>query len=124
VNLNVAAGAAVAAVNPAILGTVKLSTGNTTNPDYSRSPTYTTVANVPMQVQPVSPGLMAQLASLNIQGVMKRVYVNMDVEGIERVLSKGGDLLIFSGQTWKVVHPLEEWSTGWSCVIVSLQDGA
>lgn len=124
-NLHAVAGPAVAVVNPTILGTLKVSTGNTTNADFSRTPTYATYANIPMQVQALSGEEIRHVDALNIQGVVRSVWMNGNVEGLDRAAGKGGDLLVFNGQTWLVVAVSETWdASGWCHVIVKLQDGS
>ena len=66
-----------------------------------------------------------RLYALDIQGVLRAAYIQGNVEGINRVRGKGGDLLTFNGETWLVVVVLETWDTpGWCKVAINLQTAA
>jgi hypothetical protein len=121
-NLNRLAAGIVGAVNPQVSISVQLSTGSTTNPDGTQTPTYTT-STATGQVQPLGSQDLRRLDGLNIQGVTAKVYLNGDFEGVFRVLGKGGDLLTFNGQTYLVTAVLERWPD-WTCVGVTMQLGA
>lgn len=121
-NLHAVVSGAIGAINPPVIGSVKVSTGVTTAGDGTQTPQYTTVNNVSMQVQALTAKEIEHLDSLNIQGVMRGVWMNGNIEGLNRNAGKGGDLLIFLGQTWLVVQVLETWDTdGWCHVAVALQ---
>ncbi len=121
-NLRQIANGVTQAVNPNIIGAVQVSTGATQNPDYTRTPTFQVFSNVSMQVQAMSAGNLRQVEKLNLQGVVRAVYLNGVIEGLDRPAGKGGDLLLFNGETWLVVAVLEPWSTsGWVKVAVTLQ---
>lgn len=124
-NLHALVAPYVAAVNPFLLGTIKASTGYTTAADGSRTPTYSTTANVPMQVQALAAKDLAHLDSLNIEGVTRKVWVNGSVEGVNRATGKGGDLLIFGGRTWLATLIFETWDADgpWCSVGVTEQVG-
>lgn len=123
-NLHAIAGPIVAAVNPTVFGRLWTSDGYITSPSGKRSPTYSLTPNVALQVQALSAPELAQTESLNIEGVKRAVYVNGDVQGVDRVDGKGGDLLDFNAKRWLVVTVLETWP-GWCKVAVALQlDGA
>lgn len=120
-NLHGIVAGAIGAINPFISVTVKLSVGYSTNPDGSRTPTYNNTT-LDAQVQALTYTDLVQLDGLGIQGVRRAVYLYGDVEGIERVNSKGGDLLIMpDGTVWLVVVVLEHWPD-WCKVAVTLQD--
>ena len=130
-NLHQLVSSAISAVNPPITGTISQSTGYTTAADGTQIPSYATVSGVAMQVQALQAKELAQLESLNIQGLMRAVYLNGNTEGVVRPQMKGGDLLTFnqgaagfSGTTWKVIQVLETWDAdGWCKVAVQLQVG-
>ncbi len=116
--LHAVASAIVSAVNPTILGTLRVSTGSTMSPDGKQTPTYATTSGVPMQVQALTAGELRQLDGLNLQGVKHGVYLYGEVEGVARARGKGGDLLTFRGRDWLVVEVLESWNGRWSKVAV------
>jgi hypothetical protein len=67
------------------------------------------------------------MEGLNIQGVMRSVYLYGNIQGVVRVDQKGGDILQFPETTcgeiknWKVVNVIETWED-WCHVIVTLQN--
>lgn len=113
---------AIQTVNPNIIGTVKVSTGAVMNPDYSDLTTYNTFPNQSFQVQALSGWQIRQAEQLNLQGIVRSVYLNGAIEGLDRPAGKGGDLLVFSGSTWLVTEVAEPWGNdGWTRVVVTLQ---
>jgi len=121
-NLNGLVAGIVGTVNPQVSITVQASSGYTANPDGTQVPTYIN-STATGQVQPLGSQDLRRLDGLNIQGVTAKVYLNGDFEGVFRVLGKGGDLLIFNGQTYLVTAVLERWPD-WTCVGVTMQLGA
>jgi len=93
VNLNSIAGAAVQAIRPSVLGSVRVSTGYTTNDDFSRTPTYRDVAGVPMWVDALTYKDIIQVDGLNLNGTRRAIYINGKVDGLVRPENKGGDLI-------------------------------
>ncbi|MEX3614239.1 MAG: hypothetical protein VB141_10920 [Burkholderia gladioli] len=121
-NLHGVAGPIIAAVNPMIPATVKYSDGYVIDTDRSQIPKYVTVENVLVQVQALTAKDLQHLDSLNIQGIMRALYLNGNALGVARLLGKGGDLFTFKNQNWLVTTVLETWETGWCKVAVTLQD--
>ena len=123
-NLHAIANAAIQVVNPNIIGSVQVSTGYTTAPTGKRTPTYALYTGVPLQVQAMNNAELHQLAGMNLQGNMSAVYISGAVEGLERQVMKGGDVLTFSGSTWLVKALLEDWGqSGW-CKVAVVQQSA
>lgn len=121
-NLNSIANSAIRAVSPNMLGSVQVSTGHTTNADFSVTPTAQTFPNIWMNVQALSGPELRQLDAVNQQGVVRGVYLNGKIEGLDRPVGKGGDLLLFNNQTWRVTQVMEPWDVdGWCKVAVTLQ---
>lgn len=123
---NVAVGV-IAAVNPQIVGSFKASSGNTTSPDGKRVATYLSPISVYLQVQPLGTGDIMKLDGLNLQGVVRKIYMNGRVDGLVRPEVKGGDLFVITGGvnsgTWLVNNVLEQWPD-WVASAVTLQNGA
>lgn len=100
-------------------------TGWTTNAAGKRTPTTTTVA-VQAQIQAMSGSDLRHAEMLNMQGVMRAVYMYGNPQGVERVTNKGGDMLQFPevpggvNRNWLVTQVMETWPT-WAKVIVTLQ---
>lgn len=122
-NLNRIAGAAIAAINPRTVATLRRSIGSTTNADGSRTPLYAPDQRVLCQVQPIQGTDLAQLDGLNLQGTKRKIYVNAHWDGVIRSQERGGDLIIIPHDgTYLVITVLETWR-GWSAVAATLQDG-
>ena len=120
-NLHAIASGAISAVNPQVAIVVLQSTGSTTNPDSTRTPTYADPVTVCAQVQELTSTDLRKLDGLNLQGEHRAVYLNGAVAGVVRSAGKGGDLMKFFGQTWLVTQVMEKWP-GWCKAIVTLQD--
>lgn len=122
-NLNEIAGTYTAVVNENVLATIRVSTGFTVDPTYKTAPAYRDFPNVPIQVQALDGPELAQIASLNIQGVTRAAYFNGALEGLDRPAGRGGDLILFGGRTWLVTKVFESWdSPGWTKVAITLQN--
>ena len=82
--------------------------------------------DIEVQSQAISGDMLAFTEGLNIQGVMRSVYMYGNVQGVVRSDERGGDLLLFPQtpgnpvQTWKVVSVVETWPD-WAHVIAVLQ---
>jgi hypothetical protein len=121
-NLHAIVNPIVAAINPNFVGTIQVSTGYVTDADFVQQPQYTVVSGVAMQVQALTAKELAQISSMNIEGLTRGVYLYGDIEGIVRKNMKGGDVLTFNGNAWKVVQVLETWDAdNWCKVAVSQQ---
>lgn len=112
-------------VNPNIDVIWIKSTGYTTSSSGHRTPTTESVT-IKGQVQADSGELLKHIDGLNIQGVLRFVYLYGNAQGVVRPDAKGGDVLQFPQvpggpvQSWKVVHVMETWDV-WCKVIVQLQ---
>lgn len=113
---------AIGMVNPFIRADLLRSTGYITQPDGSRTPTYTALRNIRIQVQGLTNDELKQIEGLNIQASKNAVYLSGDCDVVVRPERIGGDMLKFGGQTWLVITVLEEWPD-WSKVLVVLQNG-
>ncbi len=120
-NLHQMAAGYIGMVNPFIRAELLRSTGYTTNPDGTRTPTYDVIHNGMIQVQSLSSDDLKQIEGLNIQGSKNGVYLNGDWNGVVRANRQGGDILKFNDQTWLVVTVLENWPD-WSKLLVVLQE--
>lgn len=119
-NLHGIASGAIGAINPPVLATIKSSSGYTTNADGTRVPTYTVTPNVPVQIQALTAGEIRHADNLNLQGVMRGVYLNGAANGVVRKYGEGGDLLIFGGNTWLATTVLETWPD-WTKIVITQQ---
>lgn len=104
------------------------SAGYATAPDGTRTPTQAST-QIRANVQALSGTDLRLAEGLNMQGVMRSVYLHGDVEGIVRSDGKGGDILQFplvpggTVHNWLVTQVMETWPT-WCRVIVTLQNSA
>lgn len=116
-----------------------------------RVPQWTTFTNISMQFQDLTSDELKQIDGLNISEVMRSVYLNGEIQGLDRAGVKGGDMLLAptnlssggsavtdggqigvtdggvvitaDGQdTWLVVKVFEAFdAAGWTKVAVTLQ---
>jgi hypothetical protein len=121
-NLHNIVSGAIGAINPFQAANVQYSNGYTMAADGSQVPSYIEVDNVQVQVQALTAKELQHLAALNIQGVMKALYLNGNSQGVVRPLGQGGDLFTLVSGTWLVTTVLETWDTGWCKVAVTLQE--
>jgi hypothetical protein len=123
---------AINTVNPDISVQWLVSTGNTVAAGGKQTPTYATPVTLRAQVQAVSGSDLQKYNFLQAQGVYRAVYMYGAPDAINRVESKGGDLLKFpqypgnTVRTWLIRQVDEPWTAGngglsWSRVIVALQ---
>jgi hypothetical protein len=114
-------------VNPAVPIMIQVSLGSTVNPDGTPVPQYASPITVSGQVQPLSQQDLRQVEALNLQGTLRAIYINGNVDGVIRVVAKGGDLMtVLSGPNsgiYLVTHVEEAWAD-WSKSICTLQDGS
>jgi hypothetical protein len=130
-NLHGIVRAAIAAVNPDVLGQWLESTGSNVGADYRPAPAWS-YHDVRMQVQALSGKELQHPALLAVQGVKRGVYLFGTVQGVSKPQVKGGDILQFamvdSGPLlrWLVITELEQWNPAgaWSKVAVVLQTDA
>lgn len=99
-DLNAIVSPALEGLNPSVVGTVLVSTGSTTAAGGKRTPSYRTVAGVPMRLQPLTYRDLAQVDGLNLNGTKRAIYFPRRVEGIVRPENRGGDLVIVPKATF------------------------
>lgn len=126
-NLNAVANGVAVAVTPNLSATIQISAGSTVNADRSRTPTYTTFTDVPVQVQALSFRDLQQVDGLNLQGIRRAIYINRRIDGLVRQDNKGGDLITLTdgpdAGVWLVAMVLEYWAD-WTKVACTLQNGS
>lgn len=126
-NLHSIAAPIVGAINPPILVTLKQDSGFTTNPDFSRSPAYSSTT-MNAQIQGLTYQDIVTLNGVGIQGVRRKAYLWGSWTGLLRGLQKGNDLVIFpDSSVWKVAFCFEDYGhgvhgqAGWCSVALTLQ---
>ena len=127
-NLFGLANSAIQIVNPNFVGTWRKSTGWTTDANYKRTPAFSDTPDVAMQVQALQGDDLKHLDALNVQGVMRAIYVAADLSAVNRAGSTGGDILLIttglSGaatDAWLVTQVLEPWDGQWTKTACTLQ---
>jgi len=128
VNLHGIVAPIVAAINPLVPVTVKVSTGYTTGDDGVRQPTYTFLYDVPAQVQALSYTDLQNLQGLVLNGERRKIYLNGQFDSVNRPRATGGDLITFPdgtkwpyGTVWLVAQVLEQWPD-WCALACTLQN--
>lgn len=121
----------IVTVNPDTPGQWYRSTGYTTGAAGKQAPTYAAPVTMPMQVQPLTGKDLKKLDGLNIQGVTRTVFVNANIQGVDRVAAQGGDLIRFTSGAgvpadlvntwWLCTVVLSTWGVGWCKVGLTKQ---
>ena len=116
------------AVNPNMIVSVQRSTGFTVGAGLRQQPQYASPVIGPAQLQALDGSDLKQLDGLNIQGVIRAIYLRGSLSAVVRANSDGGDLVTIAPPapqcyvgTWLVVKVLEAWPYFTKCAIV-LQD--
>lgn len=130
-NLHAIVRGSITAVNGDIAGLYLKSTGaSPPQTGGKRVPVYATPVNVQLQIQPPSGEDLKHINYLNLQGVVRTIYLYSNPQGIVRVDARGGDLLLFPQflgdpvDNWLVRHVYETWNVdndGWTRLIATLQ---
>jgi hypothetical protein len=115
------------AVNENIIVTVTRSTGYTIGSGLKQVPTYAPGVSGPAQLQALDGSDLKQLDGLNLQGVLRAIYLRGALAGVIRADSQGGDIVTIAAPappqfigTWLVVKVLETWPL-WSKCVINLQ---
>ena len=122
-DIRTAANGGANAINGNIIVSVLRSTGYTIADGRRQVPSYAPAVTGPAQVQALDCSELRQLENLNIQGVIRGIYLRGALAGVIRPDSKGGDLVQFNSQNWLVVRVLETWPT-WSKAAICYQGAA
>lgn len=130
-NLHAAVRGAINPVKQDIPAWWAVSSGYTTDAAGKRTPTFTIGASVQIQEQPPSYRDLQHINMLNLQGVVRTVFLYSNPNGVNRVNVKGGDLLLFPQwlgapmDFWLVTRPDEQWDVtpggGWTKLYATLQ---
>lgn len=107
-------------VNPNEIVSVLRSTGFTIGAGARQVPAYATAVDGPGQVQALDADDIKQLDGLNIQGVIRAIYLRGTLAGVVRPDGTGGDLVKrhAGAETWLVVKVLESWPDWTKAAIV------
>jgi hypothetical protein len=115
------------AVNENMAVTVTASTGSTVGTSangYKQTPNYAAPVSGFAQLQALDGSDLKQIDGLNLQGVLRAIYLRGALAGVIRPNSKGGDIVTIAAPappmyvgTWLVVKVLEQWPLWAKCVI-------
>ncbi|NTJ46908.1 hypothetical protein G6K93_07765 [Agrobacterium rhizogenes] len=121
-NLHGLVSGAIGTVNPHVPCSIAGSTGYMTNPDGTRTPTYTPAITGTAQVQALTFKDLAQLDGINKNGAARGIYFYGDIQGVLRAKAKGGDIVTLSDGpnvgNWLVTQVLETWPDWCKCACV------
>ncbi len=120
-NLRGIANSVSSTINPNKTVSVRRSTGYTAGAGMRQVPSYADAVSGPAQIQALDGDDLKQLEGLNIQGVIKALYLTGSLAAVIRPENKGGDLVDIDSQVWLVVKVLEGWPT-WTKVAIVLQE--
>lgn len=131
-NLHAAVRNVIPAVNADIAGWWYVNKGSepSTIPGARSVASFEPAVPVQLQVQPPSTRDLRFAEFMQLQGVIRTVWMFSDPQGIVRVNQTGNDLLLFPqwaaapNDTWMVEQPAEGWnvdSGGWTKLIAVLQ---
>lgn len=109
-------------VNPNEIVTVERSTGYTIGVGRRQVPTYAAPVSGPAQVQALDGDDLKQIEGLNVQGVIRAIYLRGTLAGVIRPDQTGGDIVKrkAGAETWLVVKVLESWPN-WTKAVIVLQ---
>lgn len=119
-NLHGIAAPMVGMVNPFVTAQLIVSTGKTTNPDGSVTPSYAAPVAIQVQAQELSFKDLQHANNLNLQGILKSIYCPGTVQAVNRLAGTGGDKIVIGGDTYLAVAISEQWPD-WCRVIGQLQ---
>lgn len=129
-NLHSAVRQVIPALNADITAYWYQSKGCLIGSDGRQQPAYQPAVTVQAQIQPPSGRDLKHIEYLQLQGVIRTVWMFSDPQAIVRVNAAGGDLLLFPqwagapNDTWLVAQMQESWNVdggGWSKVFAVLQ---
>ena len=114
------ANSVTATVNPNQTVTVLRSTGYAIGAGAKQVPSYAAPVVGPGQVQALDADDIKQLDGLNIQGVIRAIYLRGTLAGVIRPDGTGGDIVKRKNdtETWLVVKVLESWPDWTKAAIV------
>jgi hypothetical protein len=114
-------------VNPNLIVSVKRSTGSTVGAGLKQVPSYAAPVSGPAQLQALDSSELRQVEGLNLQGVIRGIYLRGALAGVIRPNGTGSDLVVIAPPapaafvgTWLVVKVLEQWPL-WTKAVIVLQ---
>ena len=82
------------------------------------TPTYTTVSSSAI-IEPEDDQNLLHLESFDVTKIYKRFYIQATLTGLNRPNKTGGDKIttLSDNVTYRIVKVLEQYNTGYTCVI-------
>ena len=116
------ANVASSTINPNEAVSILRSTGFTVGAGGKQVPTYAAEVFGFAQVQALDGAELKQMDSLNIQGVLRAIYLRGALAGVIRPAGTGGDIVKrkAGAEVWLVVKVLESWPD-WTKAVIQLQ---
>lgn len=115
----------IGTVNPPIPVQIRVSIGSKPGVDYTPIPQYASPITVSAQVQELSLKDLHQIEGLNLNGTVRNLYINGNINGGQRVTLKGGDVIILpDGTVWLVTAVPESWPDWCKAVITEQNDSS
>lgn len=114
---------AIQTINPNETVTVLRSVGYMAGPGARQVPMYADPVIGSAQVQALDGDDLKQIEGLNIQGVIKAIYLYGELAGTIRPDQTGGDIIKRKNntETWLVVKVIEGWPE-WTKAVIVLQN--
>jgi hypothetical protein len=114
------------AVNPNLIVTVQRSNGYTIGAGRKQVPVYFPGVVGPAQIQMLDSADLKQIDGMNLQGVIRTIFLRGNLAGVVRPQSKGGDLVIIPPPSvhagnWLIAKVLETWEL-WTKAVIVLQE--
>lgn len=123
-DLRTVANGAAQSVNENMIVTVTASTGFTMGAGLRQVPAYAAGVTGPAQLQALDGADLKQLDGLNIEGIIRAIYLRGVLNGVIRANSTGGDKVVIASPapvmyrgTWLVTKVLEAWPLWTKCAI-------
>lgn len=115
----------VGTVNPQVPIQIRVSIGNKIGTNFVPTPQYASPITVLGQVQELSIKDLRQVEGLNLNGTLRNLYINGNINAGQRVTLKGGDIIILpDGTVWLVTAVPESWPDWCRALIVQQNDSS
>lgn len=125
-NLHDIAGNATSIVSPWVNVSIEFSQGYEISESGKQTPKFSKPVLIRAKIQALSYSDLQHIASLNLQGERRAMYISGNIDALLRPDAKGGDLVTFpDGTVWLVAMVIEDWymTNGWIKAAVTRQMG-
>jgi len=108
-------------VSPNVRVTFYSSKGYVIGEGRAQIPIYADPVTLPANIQALDGAELQHIDGLNIQGVLRAIYLKIEALGTVRPKEIGGDKLVIGTETWIIVKILETWPL-WTKAVIVLQE--